>query len=367
MLRKAAREMGRWLHEFGRNYPKAGSVLREAAEVTVETDAVTAEAIHSALPDVAVREVDRASPWSEELRLPALEREGNGSLGFRGYPNPPEFRKGLPLDAKSAAPHWITYGGPDRQHVLVGTVHRSAPEHPQTIALLRQAEDWIGRTESYGDNRVMFIEGRVGRTQRKSYSSIEHAAEDGEMAMLEYLADIHGIRKISLEGEPGLQEARLLRAGIPPQSLALHHVLRMAPQAARRGEDFNSQIPSIFRGLHFMRTEGMTADDAVNAFQNIMATHYPDMGFPRKFTSEDVEWISKQQLGKLVVPQGAQTELERTAVAVDRTRHDVAQELLGKFQAAGRATFTAYGQAHIPYIVPKLAAFKGASTVALTA
>lgn len=290
--------------------------------------------------------------------------------GFVGFPRSVSHAGGTTPGHLTDEPHWATETD-DGRNVVVGTVHRSDPSHPQTVALHSLVNRWLDRTD--GTVRAMFFEGGARRTARKVYGDADTAMRDGEMAWGEYLADQHGVAKVSLEEHPLDQVRALLAGGIAPDMLFFHHVMRMIPQAIRRGENIDSRIAQAVERNKFIL--GSTHDaqshipvDAAERFRSILAENYGHRGFPRDFGPDDEAWILREQADVLINPAGLEnpSPLQKVAFEVHQRRQRYMVETMNRYLDEGYSVLALYGQPHMPYVLPHIRGFTGADTVPLT-
>ncbi|MEV5646789.1 hypothetical protein AB0L57_00935 [Nocardia sp. NPDC052254] len=291
--------------------------------------------------------------------------------GFIGFPRSVFHAAGATPGHLSDEPHWVTETDAGR-NVVVGTVHRSNPRHPQAVALHRVVDQWLDRTD--GTLRAMLFEGGARRTARKVYGDADAAMRDGEMAWGEYLADQHGVAKVSLEEHPRDQVRGLLANGTAPDMLFFHHVMRMIPQAVRRGENIDSRIAQTIDQNSFIlgpALDGRTGPlgDASERFRSLLVENYAHRDFPRDFRSDDEAWILREQADVLVDPAAVEnpSPLQKVAFAVHQRRQQYMVDILNGHLDDGYSILALYGQTHMPYVLPHIHGFTGADTVPLTA
>ncbi|WP_280368392.1 LuxR C-terminal-related transcriptional regulator [Nocardia wallacei] len=243
--------------------------------------------------------------------------------------------------------------------IVAGTVHRTDPDHPQSILLARQAERWAART--VGEDRVIAVEGRVPQPGRTAAESL--ASSRSEMALMAYVAREHGIAVVSLEEDPAEQLDALIAEGHDRESIFLYYVLRQMPQGLRANvPDMDSHLQEALDLYEFVLPERV---DARTEFFRLMERRYPDLNFPRNFEKFDENWLLSEATD--MDERTDQSPVRSVAIACQRRRGRVAARKIREYLDAGKKIFAAYGKAHLDNMRPILPEFTDSPIVELGA
>jgi hypothetical protein len=293
----------------------------------------------------------------------------------------PAYANGSP-GRLSNDPNWAALSN-DRMSMFLGTIHRT--RHPQTEMLHREITAWFERTA--GDERVLLIEGPVGRTEEYGYKTVNDAMEHGEMAMADFLAHEQKVTRISLREDPAEEVKALLGRGISPEMLFFHNIIREIPVAIRWGIDPGSYALKFVDEYKFVlkgnATKDITTEDAVRQFNSTLMDLYGDghrlspsfteQGGYREavlypFDAKDERWILNEQGGVLLNPHlgPLSTPLEQVSLEVHRRKEEYVIETLGSYMDDGYRCLALYGQFHMPYILQRMPQFAASDLIPLT-
>ncbi|MFI6363636.1 alpha/beta hydrolase [Nocardia sp. NPDC050630] len=236
--------------------------------------------------------------------------------------------------------------------VLVGIVHRTDPDHPQSKAFGGLAHGWLDRTS--GHARILLVEGGVptpGPTERDSL------AADSDTGRLAYLAAVHGVEIGSLEENPRDQVAWLIEEkGHDPETVFAYYVLRRIPQALRAQEGYRPDTTEHLLETIAMRSFILPGNvDGRKAFGRVMARLYPERKSPFEFSAADEDWLLRETVDMLA-GRPVETPVQRVAADCHERRKAYAVQVVLNAIADGKEVFAIFGEPHFDEMVARMGA-----------
>jgi len=271
-----------------------------------------------------------------------------------GYENLEQAR--LTLGEGALRPHRLVIAD---NNVFAATVHNKDWDLRQSKELIGRLDDWLAATDK--TKRIIIVEGRVPDVPAGFRKVTEHllrstfASERGEGAAIVLKGKVAGVDVISGEENEGHQFAELLRNNRPEHVLG-YYVLRQMPQALaaqeKNGIDMAAYLNDTIDRFAPHMPEGV---DARQAFTELMAREYSQVGFTGVFRTADEPWLM-HQTNDPGVNGVADTPVQQVALECNQRRDAHFAQLFQEKVDEGYAVFGQYGVIHYRDIKPNIAA-----------
>ncbi|WP_280455354.1 hypothetical protein [Nocardia brasiliensis] len=339
-------------------------VYRFSHPVEVELDAAVLRSVGNSVFEYAAEhlcgEAGESDLWPSDLRRFLLS--ATQSVILAGLRMGEQVHRLTGRQQDLDTPHRVAKA---ENSVFVGTVHRTDPDHPQSIALVASIDRWLADTD--GLDRIIFSEGSLARPGPNRRESL--AGQRGEVALLAFVAAEHGIENRSLEEDPRSHVHRLVLWGHDPETIFECFVLRRLPQCLRAQDGFRPDVDSHLREsvemfsfiLDDYRAVAVRAPgvDPLARFNQLVARDYPGAGFPRSFVPTDEDWLLRETVDVLV-RTAVETDVQRVAADSHHLRDLFAASLIQSARRAGKAVYAAFGEPHFEQVVAMMPDFTSA-------